>query len=183
VAVVVALLAVPAVRQLWNTARVPEDAAVFHQQRYQVARFLHDAYPEAPIAIGELGYIALYHDGPLTDVYGLADHAVLEATLDDRKDAAFWARLRDERGFRLMVAYDFSVPDVPPSWIPVADWVSPDAHFPVTRFWATVPGEVAPLLAHLRAAEPELPAGVEVAYNEMAGWAADAALAEAVGGG
>ena len=182
VAVVVALLAVPAARQLWATARVPEDAAIFHQQRYQVARFLHGAYPEAPIAIGELGYIALYHDGPLTDVYGLADHEVLEATLDDRKDAAFWSRLRDERGFRVMVAYDFSVADVPADWIPVADWVSPDAHFPVTRFWATVPGEVAPLLAHLRAAEPGLPGGVEVAYNEMAGWAADVALAEAAAG-
>jgi hypothetical protein len=155
------------------TVDQPDDAAVTWEQRYQVARFLHDNYRDAPVAIGELGYISLYHDGPLTDVYGLADHEVLEAWMDDRVGADFWDALQRRRGFRVLVTYSFTLDrEEPDGWFPVAEWRSPDAYYETTRFWATEPEEVAPLIARLRAFEPELPAGVDVRYNDLAALAA-----------
>jgi hypothetical protein len=167
--------------QLRNTARVPFESGVLWEQRYQVARFLDRDYRHDPIAIGELGYIGLYHDGPLTDVYGLADHQVLEAALDGRRDDALWRRLQRERGFRVVATYDFSLGgEVPDGWIPVASWRSPDAVFEVTVFWATVPDEVGPLQQRLRAYEPELPDSVEVTYNDLAQLAAASRRHEAL---
>lgn len=169
------LVLVPAASlQLHDTVTVPDQAQVLWEQRYKVARFLDAAYDTEPIAIGELGYIALHHDGPLTDVYGLGDHEVLEATLDHRKDAHFWRRLQARRGFRVVAAFDFSLGgQEPPEWFPVASWRSPDAFFPVTVFWATKAAEVEPLRRHLEDFEPRLPDGVEVTYNELAGVAAE----------
>ncbi|HET6950792.1 MAG TPA: hypothetical protein VFI47_10475 [Acidimicrobiales bacterium] len=169
-AAVLLLAAVPlAAGQARATVNAPRQAEVTWEQRYQVAQFLRGAYRHDPIAVGELGYIGLYHDGPLTDVYGLGDHEVLTARMAGRKDAAFWHELQRRRGFRVAVTYAFTLAgDTPADWIPVADWRSPDAHFPVTRFWATVPGEVVPLMADLRAYESSLPDEVEVTYNELA---------------
>jgi hypothetical protein len=172
-----------AVLQVETTAGLPDDAAITWEQRYQVARFLGDAYRDDAIAIGELGYIALYHHGPLTDVYGLADHEVLEATIDGRKDAAFWHDLQQRRGFRVVVTYDFSLgAEIPEGWLSVAEWRSPDAYFEVTRFLAAEPEEVAPLLAHLQAFEGRLPDEVEVRYNGLAPMAAEVLIAQATGG-
>jgi hypothetical protein len=168
-AALVLVLAPLAVTQVRTTWAVPHHAALTWEQRYQVARFLEHAYRHDAVAIGELGYIGLYHQGPLTDVYGLGDHEVMEATLDDRKDAAFWRELQQRRGFRVVATYDFALGEqAPDDWIAVADWRSRDAYFEVTRFWAAVPEEVGPLLDHLRAYEAELPDRVEVTYNELA---------------
>jgi hypothetical protein len=182
-AALVLVLVPVAVMQVRTTGAVPHHSAVTWEQRYQVARFLEDAYRHDAIAIGELGYIGLYHQGPLTDVYGLGDHEVMEATIDDRKDAAFWHELQQRRGFRVVAAYDFALGDqAPDDWIAVADWRSTDAYFEVTRFWATVPEEVGPLLDHLRAYEAELPDRVEVTYNELAPIGAALRLGEQAGG-
>jgi hypothetical protein len=183
-AALVLALVPAAVLQVETTAGLPDDAAITWEQRYQVARFLGEAYRDDAIAIGELGYIALYHHGPLTDVYGLADHEVLEATLDGRKDAAFWHDLQQRRGFRVVVTYSFSLGNnqIPDGWLSVAEWRSPDAYFEVTRFLAAEPEEVAPLLAHLRAFEGRLPDEVEVRYNELAPMAAEVLIAQATGG-
>lgn len=172
-AVLVLPLVPLALLQMVQTLKVPEEANGTYEQRYQVAKFLGEAYQNEAIAIGELGYIALYHEGPLTDVYGLGDFEVLEASLEDRKDAAFWSELQDERGFRLVATYDFALDgEHPEEWIPVADWRSPDLYYKVTRFWATEPEEVELLQQRLRAYESRLPASVEVSYNELAAFAA-----------
>jgi hypothetical protein len=155
--------------QVHRTLVVPDESRVLFEQRYQVARFLDGAYDTDAIAIGELGYAGLYHDGPLTDVYGLGDHEVLDARLDDREDADFWRSLQARRDFRVIAAYDFSLGgQQPQEWILVGSWRSPDAHYPITNFWAAVPGEVLPLRSHLERYEVDLPAGVEVTYNEWA---------------
>ena len=168
-AALVLLLVPVAVTQVRVIASEPDDAETTWEQRYQVARFLGEAYPHDPIAIAELGYISLYHDGPLTDIYGLGDHDVLTATLEGRKNAAFWAQMAHRRGFRVVATYDFTMSrDTPPAWFPVADWRSPHAFYKTTRFWATDPGEVDPLIRAIEAYEPHLPPDVEVTINPLA---------------
>ena len=167
-AALVLLLVPVATAQVRGIAREPRDAELTWEQRYQVARFLGEAYPHAPIAVGELGYISLYHHGPLTDVYGLGDHEVLTASMEGRKDAAFWEALARRRGFRVVATYDFTMARTRPrDWFPVADWRSPHAFYKTTRFWATDPGEVDPLIRAIEAYEPRLPSDVEVTINPL----------------
>ncbi len=168
------LVLIPAATlQGWDTFRAPRESGLTYEQRYQVARFLAEAYPHDPIAIGELGYISLYHDGPLTDVYGLGDHEVLEARMADNKDAAFWDDLQRRRGFEIAVTYDFTMFGmVPKGWYSVAAWRNPAGQYPVTRFWATTPEAVARLADRLHAYEARLPDAVDVAYNKLAPFAA-----------
>jgi hypothetical protein len=169
-AAALALLLVPvAAQQVRATARVPDDAETTWEQRYQVARFLGEAYPRDPIAIGELGYVSLYHHGPLTDVYGLGDHEVMTARMAGRKDGAFWDGMARRRGFRVVATYDFTMAgSAPADWFPVADWRSPRAFYPTTRFWATDAGEVDPLIRAIEAYEPRLPPDVQVTINPLA---------------
>jgi hypothetical protein len=168
------LVLIPAATlQGWDTFRAPHESGHTYEQRYQVARFLADEYPHDPIAVGELGYISLYHDGPLTDVYGLGDHEVLEARMAHDKDAAFWDALQRRRGFEVAVTYDFTMFGmVPKGWYSVAAWDNPAVQYPITRFWATTPEAVAPLADRLHAYEDRLPDAVEVTYNELAPLAA-----------
>ncbi len=182
-AALVLVVAAAGVFSVRNTVTVPEHAEVFANDRYQAARFLADAYPDEAVAIGELGYIGLYHDGPITDVYGLGDHEVMQARLDGRADARFWDELQRRRGFGVMVAYPFALGgEEPDGWYHVADWHRSDAFYGTIGFWATVPEEVSPLLQALRDYEPELPGDTTVAYNELAGLAARAEMDAAAGG-
>jgi hypothetical protein len=168
-AVLVLALVPFAALQVIRTAQVPDEVGVMYEQRYQVARFLDDSYDTDAVAIGELGYIGLYHDGPLTDIYGLGDHEVLTAHLDDRDGPGFWRQLQRQRGFRVVAMFDFSIrEDIPDDWILVGSWRSPEASFEVTDFWAAVPEEVGALREDLERYEAELPADVEVSYNALA---------------
>ena len=51
---------------------VPTAVQDTYQQRYQAGRFLGRYYDGEPVATGELGYISLDHDGPITDSSGSA---------------------------------------------------------------------------------------------------------------
>ena len=60
------------------TIKVPRAVDDTYQQRYQAGRFLSEFYDGQPVATGELGYVSLDHDGPLTDFFGLGDYEVLQ---------------------------------------------------------------------------------------------------------
>jgi hypothetical protein len=179
-AALVLVVATAGVLSVRLTLTVPEDAELFANDRYQAARFLAEAYPDDAIAISELGYVSLYHDGPITDVYGLGDHEVLQARLDGRADTRFWDDLQRRRGFEVLVQYPFAIDgDEPTTWFHVADWHRADAYYRTISFWATVPEAVEPLLQALREYEPELPDDTTVAYNELVVFAALARMNEA----
>ncbi len=161
--------------------RVPTGVADTYQQRYQAGRFFQRYYDGQPIATSELGYISLFHDGPITDLYGLGDYEVLQARREQnqRPGPAYWEGLTATRGFRVAAVYPTTLYETTPeSWILVGeihlDHDSITAWEPTFQFWATDPDEVAPLEAHLRDFERELPAGVRLTMNELAGFRADA---------
>jgi hypothetical protein len=155
--------------QLRAAASIPRDADVMAAQRYAAARFLEESYDRESIAVSELGYAGLYHDGPLTDVYGLGDHEVARAWIDDRLSPAYWAELTEARDFRVVVAYDFSLAGTePPGWVPVATWETPSAYYEDLVFWAADASEILPLREAIEAYELRLPAGTTVRYNDLA---------------
>jgi hypothetical protein len=59
------------------TVLTPRGADNTYAQRYQAARFVQRYYEGRSIATGELGHLSLFHQGPLTDILGLADYDVL----------------------------------------------------------------------------------------------------------
>ena len=173
------------------TVEAPRGVADTYEQRYQAARFLARYYDGRPVATGELGYISLFHEGPITDLFGLGDHEVLVARRDLRarpvpERQAFWDELMRRRGVDVVAMYPSTLLfDVPSTWILVGTLKLPrekftayDASF---QFWATTPEEVAPLTAHLEEFRPELPDPGQLQMNELAGYRADVQTSE--GGG
>ena len=165
----------------WQVGRAVSDT---YTQRYQAGRFLDRYYDGEPIATGELGYIGLQHEGPITDLLGLGDYEVLEArrSYDQRPPKEYWAGLGEERGFDVAAVYPTTLWfDVPDEWILVGDWTldhpTITAFDPTFQFWATRPEEVAPLQEHLREFDKELPDGATTNFNEFATIRAERALA------
>lgn len=173
------------------TVDAPRGVADTYQQRYQAARFLERYYDGQPIGTGELGYISLYHDGPITDFYGLADHEVLQArrTIHDH-DAriAFWDELVQRRGVRVAALYPTNLLfEIPDRWILVGTWTLDrepfTAYDAIFQFYALQPEEVAPLQEHLDEFSATLPGGVTYTRNDGAGLQAIAQMVERDGGG
>jgi hypothetical protein len=172
------------------TVEAPRGVADTYQQRYQAARFLERYYDGRPVATGELGYISLYHEGPITDLLALGDHEVLVAKReirdrDGRRD--LWAELAERRGFPVVAMYPSTLPyQVPDDWILVGTWTLPRDEFTgfdrSFQFWATIPEEVDPMIEHLEEFESELPDGVEQEIQPLAGYRAAEMMAEQGGG-
>ncbi|HEV7757677.1 MAG TPA: hypothetical protein VGO78_01765 [Acidimicrobiales bacterium] len=170
------------------TVEAPRGVADTYEQRYQAARFLERYYDGEPVATGELGYVSLFHQGPVTDLFGLGDHEVLVARRDLRtrsqaEQQAFWEDLMRRRGVDVVAMYPSTLLfDVPSTWILVGTLKLPRAKFTAFdasfQFWATRPEEVAPLTAHLEEFGPELPEPDQLQLNELAGYQADVLLAE-----
>jgi hypothetical protein len=159
------------------TLRTPDAVDDTYVQRYQAGVFLQRYYAGEPVATGELGYISLLHQGPLTDMFGLGDYEVLNARRaapDGYPDAPYWEELAQSRGFRVAAVYPSTLYlDVPESWVLVGEWTLDRKHVSAYedtfQFWATTTDEVAPLEAHLRDFEPRLPDGTQLEINANAG--------------
>lgn len=170
------------------TIEVPKAANDTYQQRYQAGLFLERYYHQRPVATGELGYISLTHEGPITDLFGLGDYEVLQArrAAGGRPGEDYWLELSRDRGFPVAAAYPSTLYfDTPDEWILVGTWTLPrrpiSAFERTFQFWATSPEEVAPLRAHLKEFESELPDGMVTELNELAEFRA-ARLMEESGG-
>lgn len=173
------------------TVEAPRGVADTYQQRYQAARFLARYYDDVPVATGELGYISLFHEGPITDLYGLGDHEVLVARRDNQEPEArkaYWDELVRRRDVPVVAIYPTTLLfEVPERWILVGTWTLPRPPFTAYdenfQFYATRPEEVAPLTAHLEEFAGDLPSEVRYTLNELAGYQAAVRMDEEAGGG
>jgi hypothetical protein len=158
--------------------RSPQWADEMYEHTYQAGVFLHRYYQGRPVATDQLGYITLFHDGPVTDFAGLGDYEVLRHSPPRSQLPVYWAELQAERGFPVAVLPQItSAFATPPTWI-LGGTLRIDGHYEgVSRrleFWATSPAEVRPLQRHLEEYEPELPRGVTLEMNGFAEMQADA---------
>ena len=168
--VVVALLVSPVKFEIFS--QTPLAADNMYRDHVQPARFLDRYYDGEPIATGELGYISLAHDGPLTDLIGLGDYEVLQARLDQRDGDRYWADLARRRGFGVVAVYPVTLLfDTPEEWILIGSFrlnekraTSVSKEF---QFWATTPDAGERLIADLRDFEPDLPEEIELDLNEL----------------
>jgi hypothetical protein len=167
----VALLLSPVKFEIFS--QTPLAADNMYRDHVQPARFLDRYYDDEPIATGELGYISLAHDGPLTDLVGLGDYEVLQARLDERDDERYWADLARRRQFGVVAVYPVTLLfDTPEDWILIGSFelnqkraTSVSKEF---QFWATTPDAGERLYENLQDFEPELPDEVDLELNELA---------------
>jgi len=186
VPLLVLLLLLTTTTKISLTVEAPRGVADTYQQRYQAAVFLERYYDGQPVGTGELGYISLFHEGPVTDFFGLGDHEVLVGRRENQDPEArrvFWTDLVRRRGVRVAAIYPttllFSAPE---DWILVGTWTIPREPFTAFdsdfQFWATVPEEVAPLTAHLEDFRDEMPEPDQLELNGLAGFRAAEMMAE-----
>jgi hypothetical protein len=166
----VAVLLTPAKALL--LLRAPQWADNMYRHTYQAGLFLDEYYDGEPVATDQLGYISLFHDGPLTDFEGLADYDVLRRVPDRAHIPEFRAELAEERGFRVAVlpavTSAFAVPD---TWVLGGILRIEGPYQGLSRdldVWATSPDDVAALQDHLRDFEPRLPDRVRLVMNDYA---------------
>lgn len=160
--------------KLFLTVDAPLAVADTYQQRYQAGRFLARYYAGEPVATGELGYVSVMHEGPITDLFGLGDYEVLQERLrDTHPDAAYWTGLAQRRGFEVVAVYPSTIGfETPPDWLLAGWWTLPrrtvTAFEPRFEFWATTPEALFRLQEDLRDFAGDLPGGVEVTINDAA---------------
>lgn len=96
-----------------------------HAQQIQMARFAAQACPGCRVAVNDIGAVAAYGGGTVTDVYGLADRDVLAEKLDGTYGVAALGRLTRERGVSLAMVYPVGagmVPGIPSGWERLGTW-------------------------------------------------------------
>lgn len=89
-------------------------------QQFQMSRFAHD-YWRGPVAINDLGLVALKSPNYVLDLWGLASFEALRMRQSGQPQAAWMARLARERQASLAMLYMEWFPDIPRDWRPVAE--------------------------------------------------------------
>jgi hypothetical protein len=154
--------------------KAPRWADEMFRHTYQAGLFFERYYDGEPVATDQLGYISLFHDGPLTDFAGLGDYDVLQRVPRTSEDLrSFWRELAEERGFRVVLVPATSAASaVPDTWVLAGRLRIDGPYGGISRlfdFWATTPDEVTALQDHLRQFESELPDRVTLLMNNWAG--------------
>ena len=160
------LFLAPAFRSAHMLAQTPRAATNIFEQQVQIGRFAAREFPEAPVAVNDIGAVAYLHDAPIVDLMGLASGSVAKA-----------------RGYRIASALSPAVVAAETGGVPVAilydRWFSGQlpSHWKARRRWrisgvitpasATVtiyacdPSTIDAVDAALARFEPLLPVGVE----------------------
>jgi hypothetical protein len=98
----------------------------------------------------------LLHQGPITDLLGLADYDVLKHRKNGTDDQAFYANLAARRQFPIAIYYPIALsifPNrTPATWFLVASWNLHETEvtaYDALEFWATNPAAALELRADL----------------------------------
>ena len=159
---IVALLALAAV----DGARIHTKAVAgmdeIHQQQMQMARFAATACDGCRVAVNDIGAVAVYGDGSVMDVFGLANRAVLEQKLDRTYDTEAVGRIARDEGVALAMVYppaEFSmIPGIPDGWERLGRWRIPSNQVvgqPMVDFYSVDPERTAELQRAWDAFDPD----------------------------
>lgn len=147
---------------------IPRAATNIYEQQIQMARFIAEFYPNACVALNDIGAVAYFVGPPILDLQGLATTDVLRTHLAKHLSRGRLEELCRDYGVRIAVLYPKVLKEwdgPPPSWQFEGAWTisnnvaCADA---TVQFYAVAPGEGELLGAHLRAFEKQLPPTVKV---------------------
>lgn len=143
---------------------LPRASAHTHRQNVQVGRFVGEHGNGRPVAVNDIGAVALLANAPVLDLVGLADTEVARARRAGTFDAAFVRELANRRGISLAVVYEDWFPgQLPPEWRRLARWRVAEPFWGSTvSFFAVDPRDLAHWQQALERMAPLLPDGVVV---------------------
>lgn len=143
---------------------LPRASAHTHRQNVQVGRFLAEHGNGRPVAVNDIGAVALLGKAPVLDLVGLADIEVARARCAGTFDAAFVRDLATRRGISLAVVYEDWFPgQLPPEWRRLARWRVAEPFWGATvAFFAVDPRDEGHWQQALERMAPLLPDGVVV---------------------
>ena len=143
---------------------LPRASAHTYRQNVQVGRFLAEHGNGRPVAVNDIGAVALLGHVPVLDLVGLADTEVARARCAGTFDAAFVRDLATRRGISLAVVYEDWFPgQLPPGWTRLARWRVAEPFWGSTvAFFAVDPRDQAHWQQALERTAPLLPDGVVV---------------------
>jgi len=143
---------------------LPRASAHTHRQNVQVGRFLAEHGNGRPVAVNDIGAVALLGQVPVLDLVGLADTEVARARCSGTFDAAFVRGLATRRGISLAVVYEDWFPgQLPPEWRRLARWRVAEPFWGATvAFFVVDPRDEAHWQQALERTAATLPDGVVV---------------------
>ncbi|MBL8731858.1 MAG: hypothetical protein JNN13_05775 [Planctomycetes bacterium] len=143
---------------------LPRASAHTYRQNVQLGRFLAEHGNGRPVAVNDIGAVALLANAPVLDLVGLADTEVARARRAGTFDAAFVRELTTRRGISLAVVYEDWFPgQLPPEWPRLARWRVVEPFWGSTvAFFAVDPRDRAHWQQALERMAATLPDGVVV---------------------
>ncbi len=143
-------------------------------QQYQMAKFFAANYPDAPIAVNDVGAVSYFHDGPMLDLFGLTSSTVLNLKLAHAYDTNAIRQLAAEQGVKVVAVYVEwfqGAEALPPEWTYAGSLTPkcPSRHATVggftIAFYAVHPEDAKELRAKLAAYSALLPSGTKVGQD------------------
>ena len=145
-----------------------------YRQRYQLGRFFEKYYDGRTVATGELGYVTLFHNGPVVDFFGLGDHEVLRQLRSGppkhrgdptRLGKDFVRSLIQRRHVAVIGIYSTTLgQSMPSEWVLTGEWklggAMVTAFERTVQFWAPTPALADELDHNLRKFDRTLPPDV-----------------------
>jgi hypothetical protein len=126
--VCVVLLALPlAVRALSALSATPLAMRNVFEQQYQLAHFLRRAYPDAAVAVNDIGAVSWFSTSHIVDIVGLSNQDVANLKRHRRFDRqAVEALIRGSDVKAVAIYEEVFAPIIPSTWILVGEWTISD---------------------------------------------------------
>lgn len=136
---------------------------IFHQS-VQVGKFIQTYYPDAPIAIQDIGVAAWLNDFPLTDLAGIGDGEVNQLFRNHTISPETIRPILERRGVELaIIQQGWMGWVIPPHWQAAGSWTIQDhliIALPEVFFWAANDEEYQELLKNLQEFSVHLPESI-----------------------
>lgn len=168
-----------AMRSLVAAVNLPVCCRNIYLQQVQMARFLHDYFPQGTVAANDIGAIDYFNDElHCFDLVGLASRDVFEARRAGRYTTEYISNQAVAHHVQIGIVYDswfanpppgtMGGPALPATWIRVERWSlpkGPTVGDRVVSFYAVDPAEATPLRSALAQFDPTLPKSVTTISN------------------
>jgi hypothetical protein len=149
---------------------IPQASQNVFDQQYQMGLFLRRFYPDASVAVNDIGAVAYLDNPHLLDLWGLASLSVAKIESKAPITPTEIERLATSKKVVVAIVYKRLFKNgvigrggLPKQWTQVGKWTLVNNYMSAdstVSFFATRPSGVAPLVAHLRQFSNSLPRAV-----------------------
>ena len=157
--------------------QIPLASKNIYEQQYQMALFLREFYPQATVALNDIGAISFLTDVRLVDLVGLASNDVFKSRLEGSYKKDKIEEICRRNGVDIAILYDVwfyfeDIGGIPESWVMVGNWTISDnvvCGSSKVSFYAVKAEEKENLLKNLKLFANRLPPTVKQsgAYLEL----------------